>query len=191
MKVLNRIRKLGEKVTINSRKNVHENTKKNTAYITVKVRRLQPNGQYSEWETIEKNKHNLHNTGGVDFTHYQCYTATGTGSTSSITTATIGSNYLALSTDTGAPAAGDTTLTGEISTNGLQRAQCTTLTHTASTNVTTLSKTFTASGTFTAVQKGALFNASSTGVMNHEFTFASTNLNSGDQIQLTITVTGG
>lgn len=191
MKILNRIGRLGERIFVLNNKKVHEPIRKNTAYITVKVRRIQKDGTYSEWETIEKNKHNLHNTGGVDFTHYQCYTATGTGSTSSITTATIGSNYLALSTDSGAPSAGHTTLTGEISTNGLQRAQCTTLTHTASTNVTTLSNTFTASGSFTAVQKGALFNAASTGVMNHEFTFASTNLASGDQIQLTITVTGG
>lgn len=168
-----------------------QSLKRTKGYITVKVRRLQPDSTYSDWEIIQKNKDNLHNTGGVDFIHYQGYTATSTGSTSSISVATIGSNYLALSSDTGVPSAGDTVLASEISTNGLQRAQCTTITHTASTNVTTLSKTFTSSGTFSAVQKGAIFNASSSGVMNHEFTFASTNLNSGDQIQLTITITGG
>lgn len=191
MNILNKIGKFGEKVRIFNNKKVHEPIRKNTAYITVKVRRLQQNGLYSDWEIVEKNKHNLHNTGGTDFTHYQCYTATGTGATSSITTATIGSNYIALTSDSVAPAAGDTTLASEIAVNGLARAQATTLTHTASTNVTTLSKTFTASGVFTAVQKGALFNAASAGVMNHEFTFASTNLASGDQIQLTITITGG
>jgi len=170
---------------------VQQGIRRTKGFVTVKVRRLQPDKTYSPWEIVQKNRDNVHNTGGVDFIHYQGYTATSTGSTSSISVATIGSNYLALTTDSAVPSAGDTSLASEIVTNGLQRAQCTTITHTASTNVTTLSKTFTASGTFTAVQKGALFNASSSGVMNHEFTFASTNLNSGDQIQLTITITGG
>lgn len=160
----------------------------NTAWITVRVKRKGSD----TWEVIQKNKKNLHTKGGIDYTHYQCYTATGTGSSSSITTATIGSNYLGLSSDSTAPANTDTTLASEIvDANGLARAQCTTLSHTGSTNVSTLSKTFTASSSYSAVQKGALFNASSSGVMNHEFTFASTNLNSGDQIQITITVTGG
>lgn len=144
-------------------------------------------------EVIGTDIPNLHTTDGVDFTHYQCYTATVTGVTSSISTATIGSNYLCLSSDTGSPNAGDHSVASEINNNhGLNRAQCSTRTHTAGTNVTTLANTFTASGaSFTAVQKGGLLNASSSGVLNHEFTFASTNLNDGDSITITITCTGG
>lgn len=142
-------------------------------------------------EVIGLDLDNVHNTGGVDFLHYNGYTSTGTGSTSDINTATQGANWLALSSNAGGASAAHTSLAGEIVVNGLQRAQCTTRSHIAGTNVTTLSKTFTASGSFTAVQLGALFNASSSGVECHEFTFASTDLNSGDQITLTITVTGG
>ncbi len=156
------------------------------AYFTVEVTRKD-----GTKEIIGEDIPNLHTNGGVDYTHYQCYTATTTGVTSSISTATIGSNYLALTEDSASPSASDTTLASELTTNGLARAQCSTRTHTSGTNVTTLANTFTASGTFTAVQKGGLFNASSSGVLNHEFTFASTNLNSGDSITITITVTGG
>lgn len=176
-----------EQVTSKTSRNIPETSKRFKGYISVYVKRADT----GLVEIVQLDKDNLHNTGGVDFLHYQGYTSTGTGSSSSITTATQGSNWMALTTDSAAPSAGDTTLASEISTNGLQRAQCTTRSHTASTNVTTLSITFTASGTFTAVQIGALFNASSTGVMNHEFTFASTNLNSGDQITITVTITGG
>lgn len=142
-------------------------------------------------ETICEDSDNVHNTGGVDFLHYNGYTSTGTGTTSDINTATQGANWLGLSSNIGGASAAHTSLAGEYSTLGLSRAQCTTRSHSAGTNVTTLSKTFTASGTATAVQLGALFNASSSGVECHEFTFASTDLNNGDQITLTITVTGG
>lgn len=158
------------------------------AYFSVDVTRK--DGKH---EIVGTDIPNLHTNGGVDFTHYQCYTATTTGITSSISTATIGSNYLALTTDTGSPAATDTSLASEINNGkGLNRAQCSTRTHTSGSNVTTLANTFTASGaSFIAVQKGGLFNASSSGVLNHEFTFASTNLNDGDSITITVTVTGG
>ncbi|MDE1868044.1 MAG: hypothetical protein KGI08_10100 [Thaumarchaeota archaeon] len=142
-------------------------------------------------EIICQDSDNVHNTGGVDFLHYQGYTSTGTGSTSDINTATQGANWLALSSNAGGASAAHTSLAGEYSTLGLSRAQCTTRSHSAGTNVTTLSKTFTATGTATAVQLGALFNASLSGVECHEFTFASTDLNNGDQITLVITVTGG
>lgn len=177
---------LVEQVSTNTIRNIPEMGKKFKGYISVYVTRVD-----GTVEIVEQDSDNVHNTGGVDFLHYQGYTATTTGSTSSITTATIGSNYMAVTSDSVAPSASDTSLTAEISTNGLQRAQCTTRSHTVSTNVTTLSITFTATGSFTAVQKGALFNASSSGVMNHEFAFASTNLNSGDQLTITVTVTGG
>lgn len=134
---------------------------------------------------------NVHNTGGVDFLHYQGYTSTGTGVTSDINTATQGANWCGVSSNVGGASAAHTSLAGEYSTLGLSRKQCTTRSHTAGTNITTLSVTFTATGSATAVQLGALFNASSSGVECHEFTFASTDLNNGDQLTLVITVTGG
>jgi len=136
-----------------------------------------------KWETITENRHNLLTNGGRDFIHAQAYTNTAAG--------TQGSRYIAVSTDTGSPAAGDTTLTGEISTNGLGRAAATTNTHSAGTNTSTLGITYTASGTHTAVQKSALFNASSSGTMTHENTFTSVTLASGDSLQVTWTLTLG
>jgi hypothetical protein len=104
-------------------------------------------------------------------------------------------NYIALSTDAGAPAAGDCaagsaacTLTGEISTNGLARAQAV-FAHTNGTSTYTLSKTWTATGTHTNVQKAGVFNAASSGTMIFENTFTATTLNNTDQIQLTWTIT--
>ena len=99
-----------------------------------------------------------------------------------------GANYIALTTDSTAPSATDTSLASEISTNGLQRAQGA-WSHTNGTNPFTVSKTFTASGSFTAVQKAGLFNAASGGGMLAANTFSSVNLISGDQITITWTIT--
>jgi hypothetical protein len=101
--------------------------------------------------------------------------------------------YIALTTDTAAPAVGDTALTSEITTNGLQRALAT-YAHTGGTTTSTLSKTFTASGTFTSVHKAGLFTGGpGTGlggilvadtVLNADATLAS-----GDSIAVTWTWT--
>lgn len=176
-----------EHVSTNVQRSVQERGKMFKCTFSVYVKRAKT----GKTEIICEDSDNVHNNGGVDFLHYQGYTSTGTGSTSDINTATQGANWLALSSNAGGSSAAHTSLAGEIVVNGLQRAQCTTRSHSAGTNITTLSKTFTASGSFTAVQLGALFNASSSGVECHEFTFASTDLNNGDQITLTITVTGG
>jgi hypothetical protein len=136
-----------------------------------------------KWETITKDKHNLLTNGGRDFIHAQAYGNTSAG--------TQGSRCIAVSTDSGAPAAGDTTLTGEISTNGLARANATTNTHSAGTNTSVLGITFTASGAHTNVQKSALFNATSAGTMTHENTFTAVTLATNDQLQVTWTLTLG
>jgi hypothetical protein len=52
----------------------------------------------------------------------------------------------------------------------------------------TLSKTFTATSAFTAVQKEAIFNASSAGIMFIENTFTATALSINDQLTVTHTV---
>jgi hypothetical protein len=136
-----------------------------------------------KWIPIIENKHNLLTNGGRDFIHAQAYGNTSAG--------TQGSRYIAVSTDSGSPAAGDTTLTGEISTNGLARAAATTNTHSAGTNTSVLGITFTASGAHTNVQKSALFNASSSGTMTHENTFTAVTLATNDQLQVTWTLTLG
>jgi len=132
---------------------------------------------------IVKEKHNLLTDNGRDWMHAQVYTNTSAG--------TIGSNYLALSENASGASAAHTAVASEISTNGLSRAQATTLTHTTGTNTTTLAKTFTASGAFTAVQLAGLFNASSGVTLSHENTFTSTALASSDLLTVTWTLTLG
>lgn len=134
-------------------------------------------------ELICQDKVNLLTNGGRDLFHAQCYTNTAAG--------TRGSGFIALSSDTVAPAVGDTALTGEITTGGLGRADATTKSHTAGTNVTTLQHTFTATATHTAVQKCGMFNASSSGTLTHENTFTSVTLQASDTLQVTWTLTLG
>lgn len=157
-------------------------------YETVRVRRfkgLDALGKkiYGRWRTIIKDKHNLLTNAGRDYFHAQDYTNTSAGGR--------GSGFVALTETAVTPAAGDTTLSGEITTNGLARADATTKTHTGGTNSTTIQHTFTASGAFSTVQASALFTASSAGTMTHENTFTSTALASGDQIQITWTLNLG
>lgn len=136
-----------------------------------------------EWITVIEDKHNLLTNGGRDFIHAQAYRNTSAG--------TEGSRYIAVSNDSGSPAAGDTTLTGEISTNGLARAAATTNTHTNGTNTSVLGITFTATGAHSNVQKSALFNQASTGTMTHENTFTPVTLATDDQLQISWTLTLG
>lgn len=126
---------------------------------------------------IDQYHPNLLTTDGRDFFHAQVYTNTSAG--------TRGSGFLAVTTDSGAPAAGDTTLTTEITTNGLARADATTKTHTDNTNSTTIEHEWTASGTHTNVQKCGLFNAGAAGIMTHEGTFTAASLISGDKLKVT------
>lgn len=95
--------------------------------------------------------------------------------------------WLGLSTDTTAPAATDTSLTGEITTGGLGRALGT-YAHTTGTATYTISNTFTSSATFT-VQKEAVFNAISSGTMIFESLEPNPpTLVSGDTLTQTVTV---
>jgi hypothetical protein len=141
-------------------------------YVTVSVTR---DGQ----EIYRHEDHNLITNAGKDFISTQI------GST---TPGANGANFIALSSDTTAPAAGDTTLTGEITGGGLARAQGT-YAHTTGTNTFTITKTFTATASHTAVQKAGLFTASSGGTMMAENTFTSVTLASNDQLTITWTIT--
>jgi hypothetical protein len=138
---------------------------------------------YDDWKVLADRVPNLLTNAGKDYFHAQDYTNNGAGG--------VGANFIALTESVITPAVTDTTLTGEIATNGLQRVIATTRTHTAATSISTLSQTFTASGTFTSVLCSALFNASSVGVMAHSANFASGSgaLISGDQLIVTWTMT--
>lgn len=72
--------------------------------------------------------------------------------------------YIALTTNTTAPAAGDTTLTGEIASDGLERAQGA-YTHTGGTTSYKITHTFTATGAHTDVAKAGLFNDAAAGTL--------------------------
>lgn len=144
---------------------------------------------YENWQFISNN-HNRMTNAGVDFLHEQVWTGASIGPGDAPGTHAL--QYVAVSESTVSPAAGDTTLASEITdTNGLARALASSITHTTGTNTSAIQNTFTASGTYTAVQLGALFTLSSAGTMANEATFSSTNLVSGDQLQLTWTITAG
>lgn len=104
-------------------------------------------------------------------------------------------DYVALTANTTAPAAGDTTLTAEITTagGGLIRKQGT-YAHTAGTNTYTITPVFTANGTDSlpvTIGKYGVFNASSAGTLVFETLVSPTATlsASGDQLTITITVT--
>ncbi len=95
-------------------------------------------------------------------------------------------NYIAVSNDSGAPVVGDTVVAGEITTNGLARAQGV-YAHTASTAAFTIQKAFSATGT-QASQKAGLLNASSTGTLCFENTYTGVTVNNGDTLTVTWTI---
>lgn len=96
-------------------------------------------------------------------------------------------NYIAVTNTAITPASGDTTLSGEIASNGLTRAQGT-YAHTGGQQTYTVSKVFTATGT-QASQATGLFNAASVGTMAYEATYTQVTVNSGDTLTVTWTVT--
>jgi hypothetical protein len=103
--------------------------------------------------------------------------------------------YIALTANTGSPAAGDTTLTGEITTasGGLIR-KAATYAHTGGASTYTLTATFTANGNDSVpvtIAKVAVFNASSSGKMPWESLLGTTATisASGDSVTITETIT--
>ena len=126
--------------------------------------------------------HNIVTNIGVTFLQVQ---AAGTPS------ATAAATWIGLTSDSTAPAYTDTTLTSEIATSGLTRAAGTYTAGTASSgDVTwTITKTFTATGALTTVQKAGLWTTGTTGgTLFAETTFASVNLANGDTLSITWTV---
>lgn len=138
---------------------------------------------YDDWRCLLNEGHNLLTNAGKDKYH-----------NANFIDPTTGANWIALTESTITPAATDVSLTGEITTNGLNRQQASTRTHTAGANTSSLSRTFTASGSFTSVLAAALMDAAGppvAGIMAHIATFAtgSGTLVSGDQLAVTGTMT--
>jgi hypothetical protein len=135
----------------------------------------------------EEVNHNQITNAGRDFMHLQAYSSVAAGGSAP---GSSGLNFIGLTNTAITPAAGDTTLSGEIVANGLSRAQGT-YAHTNGTNTTTVTKTFTCATSSQAAQAAALFSASSSGTMNHELTFTQRTLQVGDQLVVTFTITLG
>jgi len=99
--------------------------------------------------------------------------------------------FMGLSTNT-TPAAGDTTLTGEITTGGCARAKAT-FAHTSGTATFTQQTVYSVTASFTAIASMALFTAASTaaaGVMVFETALNQTaTVGNGDTLTVTDTVT--
>ena len=125
---------------------------------------------------------NVITNAGRDFMHLQAYGTSGLGAN--------GLNYVAVSNDALSETTASTTLSNEIAANGLTRAQGT-VAHSAGTNVTTVTKTFTCATAPQSAQKAALFSASSTGTMNHVLAFTQRALQIGDQLTVAFTITVG
>ena len=91
---------------------------------------------YDDWKVLANGVPNLLTNAGKDLLHNYGYIYV----TASAITA-VGANFIALTEATITPGVTDTTLSSEISTNGLQRAAATTATHTPAANTSVVSKT--------------------------------------------------
>lgn len=101
-----------------------------------------------------------------------------------------GLHFIALTNDGVAPNPSDGTLTGELSTNGLERVVGEVSLPTGVGTITQIQNVFTYSGGGTqAVQKTALFDASSAGNMAHEILFTQRTLATSDNLTLIFSVT--
>ena len=134
---------------------------------------------------LADNVHNVFPSGCIDKIHKMAFTDT--------SATELAFNFIALTADTTQTInAAQTSLTGEISTNGLSRVQATTRTHSAGTNTTLIEHTFTLSGTQSDITRAALFNASSAGTMGPFAAFsngATGQMVSGETVKVSITIT--
>ncbi len=141
----------------------------------------------NENQTFPAYSTNLLTTPGRDEYHQLCFINT--------TAVNRGINFIGVSAETTAPASGDTSLAGEITGGGMDRADADTKTHTVATNTSTIAHTFTATTLQTALHKAALSNQAGppvAGIMSHAAVFsADVTLNPNDKLQLTWTITLG
>lgn len=134
---------------------------------------------------IADNVHNVFPSACIDKIHKMAFIDT--------SATEVGFNYIALTADTGQTInAAQTSLTGEISTNGLGRTLATTRTHTNGTNTSLIEHTFTLSGTQSDITRAALFNASSGGTMGPFASFsngATGQMVANETVKVSLTIT--
>jgi len=140
---------------------------------------------YSEWISLGKPNHNVLTATGEAEYHNRLFVDASTGF-----------NWIGLTQSTLTPLRADTALTGEETASGFARAQATTRSYSAGSSTTTLTKTFTASGSITSILGSGLFNVVGppvAGIMAHvaNFSTGSGTLISGDQLAVTWTATLG
>ena len=157
-----------------------ENSSEISGFVTV----IKNKGRVDE-QIIQIDKPNLLTLGGRDFFHAQDYTNTSAG--------TKGGNAIALSDEGTDPVDTDTTLVGEITSDGLTRVQASTISHIVGTNITTLEEVFTATAIFSNIHKSGLFNQDTIGgQMTHAREFdADVDLQIGDTLTITWLATLG
>lgn len=102
-----------------------------------------------------------------------------------VTTAPV--TAIAIGIGTTAPAAGNTALETEISTNGGQRgaATCSAVTTTTTNDTAQWSKTFTFTGSFAVTEEGLLDNNTAGGNLLARVTFSAVNVVNGDSLTMT------
>ncbi len=138
---------------------------------------------YRQVDEDEEAGNLITNTGRVQL-HTQVYGTSGI--------LTNGFNWIGLSNDSASPAATDTALASELTGNGLSRVQGSVTLPAGAGTSTTVSNTFTYSGSSQAVQKTALFTVAGppvAGIMNHEIAFSQRTLFTSDTLALTFTIT--
>ena len=155
--------------------------------VQAKVNKYDPiSNNYTGWAIVGKPWYeNLLTNNGRDTMHQLCYISTA---------ASIrGFGVIALSANSGSPAAGDTLLTTELSVNGMARAEAGTKTHTNGTNQSVVEHTFTANANFTDVRLSGLFDTTTTDTttLSHEASFASVTLATSDLLKITWTLNLG
>ena len=122
---------------------------------------------------------NLLTNAGRVYLHSRCYGSSGSPA-----------RYLALTDDAAAPSVNDTSLTGEITANGMGRVNATVTLPAGSGSQTTLYHEWTATGN-QSFRKVGIFTAASGGTLVHVASLAQRALGAGDIYQLTGTITLG
>lgn len=165
----------------------------------VEVKRYDPKtGGHGDWvphfDSEEKCLDDLLTNGGRDLIHSAAFM---TGAQPAALT-----YYAICNPASFSPAAGDTTLNGEITTPAeMARHQCTgavdgvteSFTHTAGTNTTVVVCGFknTSAGVISGIKGYGNFNAAAAGTLGTESAFTSLDLNPDDILKLTVTLTLG
>lgn len=140
---------------------------------------------YDDFKIIANWKPNLLTNVGRDLIHKMAYI--------DVSAIERGFGCIGLTQTSITPAVTDTTLSGEITLNGLGRAEAATKSHSTGTNTSLIEHTFTADAAFnsTGIKAAGLFNAVSGGTLGHIITFTNQPLVQYDQLRTSWIITAG